>query len=567
MTVARKGASKAAAASGRAGTGKRAALSATESSGDSASERGEQMELFGSDSDGALPDDFGSGSESQSESGSDSGSPGSDVSEEDSNGSGASDSEGDAIEDSDPVSSSNLITNADEEIKDVVAAKERIAQISAILGEYRAYVERTRASDGPESVVSRADLLRQLARDAAAYYGYNDYLASQVLRLFPVSDALAFLEACETPRPVTIRVNTLKTRRRDLAQALLARGVTLQPLDLFVDASLAAPPQKKTQAASKKDATLPEKEIQPKKEALEPSPATAVPVALQIADSKVPIGATPEYMAGHYMLQTASSLLPVLALGAQPGERILDMSAAPGGKATHIAAMMGNTGALFANDRSAERTKALAANIMRMGVTNAVVTCMDGREIGAALSGFDRVLLDAPCSGTGVVSKDASVKTARSEEDVAKLVLAQKELVLAAIDAARVGGTVVYSTCSVLVEENEAVVDYALKKRPNVRLVPTGLRVDGRPGFANYCGLVMHPSVRLAQRFYPHVHNMDGFFVAKFVKTANKPPAQPADARPPGVDEHVAQKKFAKATRPLNAPKKGARPPKAPRTA
>lgn len=122
------------------------------------------------------------------------------------------------------------------------------------------------------------------------------------------------------------------------------------------------------------------------------------------------IGATPEYLAGHYMLQAASSFLPVIALAPQPGERCLDMASAPGGKTTYISALLQNTGLVFANDSNKARTKSLTANIHRLGCKNVVVCNYDGREFPKVMGGFDRVLLDAPCSGTGVISKDATVK-------------------------------------------------------------------------------------------------------------------------------------------------------------
>lgn len=110
------------------------------------------------------------------------------------------------------------------------------------------------------------------------------------------------------------------------------------------------------------------------------------------------------------MLQAASSFLPVIALSPQPNERILDMASAPGGKTTHIAALLQNTGVVFANDSNKARTKSLTANVHRLGCKNVVVCSYDGREFPKVMGGFDRVLLDAPCSGTGVISKDASVK-------------------------------------------------------------------------------------------------------------------------------------------------------------
>jgi len=144
------------------------------------------------------------------------------------------------------------------------------------------------------------------------------------------------------------------------------------------------------------------------------------------------------------------------------------MAAAPGGKTTHIAALMKNTGELYANDVNVDRIKALNANLHRMGVKNCVITNYDGVQIHKYLKNLDRVLLDAPCTGLGVVSKDQSVKVKRTAEDVSKLAFIQKALLLAAIDAvdakSKTGRVIIYSTCSVTVEENEWVVDYALKK-------------------------------------------------------------------------------------------------------
>ncbi|XXG97649.1 hypothetical protein Hte_003956 [Hypoxylon texense] len=331
---------------------------------------------------------------------------------------------------------------------------------------------------------SRAEYTSQLLKDICAYYGYSEYLAEKLLNLFQAREAFAFFEANETARPVVIRTNTLRTHRRDLAQALINRGVTLEPVGKW----------------SK--------------------------VGLQIFESNVPLGATPEYLAGHYILQAASSFLPVMALGPQEGERVLDMAAAPGGKTTHMAAMMKNTGTIFANDPSKSRAKGLIGNIHRLGARNVIVCNYDAREFPRVIGGFDRVLLDAPCSGTGVIAKDPSVKTNKDEKDFMVLPHTQKQLLLAAIDsvnhASKTGGYLVYSTCSVTVEENEQVVQYALNKRPNVKLVSTELPF-GKEGFTSYMGKKFDPSLRLTRRYYPHTYNVDGFFVAKFHKVGPTP--------------------------------------------
>jgi ribosomal RNA methyltransferase Nop2 len=321
-------------------------------------------------------------------------------------------------------------------------------------------------------------------KDICSYYGYNDFLVEKLYNLFSPREAFAFFEANESPRPVVIRTNTLKTHRRDLAQALINRGVTLEPVGKW----------------SK--------------------------VGLQIFESNVPLGATPEYLAGHYILQAASSFLPVMALAPQENERVLDMAAAPGGKTTFIAALMRNTGFILANDSNKARAKALIGNIHRLGARNVVVSNIDAREFPKPMGGFDRVLLDAPCSGTGVIAKDPSIKSSKDEHDFKVLPHMQKQLILAAIDSvnhsSKTGGFLVYSTCSVTVEENEEVVQYALSRRPNVKLVDTGLSF-GKEGFTSFMGKKFDPTMKLTRRFYPHVHNMDGFFVARFQKTGPVP--------------------------------------------
>lgn len=371
--------------------------------------------------------------------------------------------------------------------------QQRIKDITQVLTDFGKFRQEGR---------SRSEYVDQLRRDLCLYYSYNEFLMSKLMDIFKISDLMEYLEASEVARPLTIRTNSLKTRRRDLAGALINRGVNLDPLGKWTN------------------------------------------VGLVIFNSTVPLGATPEYLAGHYMIQGASSMLPVIALAPQENERVLDMCSAPGGKGSHIAAVMKNTGVLFANDANRDRIKAVVANFHRLGIVNAVVSCEDATKFRNIMTGFDRVLLDAPCTGTGVVSKDPSVKTTKSEIDVQRCYNLQRKLLLTAIDCvdakSSTGGYIVYSTCSVLPEENEWVIDYALKKR-NVKLVPLGIDF-GEPGFTKFRQHRYHPSLNLSKRFYPHTNNMDGFYVAKLKKFSNTIPItkeeQEADEKQ--LDEAIA---------------------------
>lgn len=363
----------------------------------------------------------------------------------------------------------------------------RIKDVAAVLMDFSVNRDPTR---------SRSEYVEVLMKDLCTYYSYNEFLMETFMSVFAVNELLEFLEASEIQRPLTIRTNSLKTRRRDLAQALINRGVNLDPVGKW----------------SK--------------------------VGLVVFSSQVPLGATPEYLAGHYMIQGASSMLPVMSLAPQENERILDMCSAPGGKSSHIAAIMKNTGVLFANDLNRDRIHAVIGNFHRLGVVNSIVSCMNGVEYKKFMSGFDRVLLDAPCTGTGVISKDQSVKTSKSPTDIQRCYNLQRKLILSAIDCisakSATGGYLVYSTCSILPEENEWVIDYALKKR-NVRLVPTGLDF-GVEGFTSYREQRYHPSMKLTKRFYPHTHNMDGFFVAKLQKTSDEIPQHAVEEDEAEVD-------------------------------
>ena len=309
-------------------------------------------------------------------------------------------------------------------------------------------------------------------------YGYNEFLMDEMTMLIPPQEWLDFCDANEHQRPVVIRTNTLRTRAKELERCLSERGARLGPVGSWTK------------------------------------------LGLIVFDSQVPLGATPEYLSGHYMLQSPSSFLPVMALNPQPNMRVLDMCAAPGGKTTHMAQLMKNTGVIVANDFNKARAQSLIANVHRLGVTNTIVVNYDGRAFPEAMGGFDMVMIDAPCSGTGVISRDPAVKTARSKEDIRILAKNQKELILHAFDSVKTeGGKLCYCTCSLLIEENEEIVDYLLSQRKLARCIPPGidegLDSELEKGYLSRGSHKMiHQSVSNSRRVYPHRMNMDGFFFA-----------------------------------------------------
>ena len=362
----------------------------------------------------------------------------------------------------------------EERIANIGDASLKIQNIVSILSDFK-----TKREEGK----SRNEYMSELKELCKSYYEYNDDICDLIFNLFPPNEAIEFMEASDSQKVLTIRTNSLKTKRRELAKNLISRGVNLDPL------------------------------------------AEWSKVGLKIYSSSVPIGATPEYLSGQYMLQSASSFLPVLSLEPHPGEKILDMCASPGGKTTYIGQLMKNEGLLVANDFKKERIKSLFFNIHRMGIKNSIITNYDGREFAKLYNKFDRVLLDAPCSGLGVISKDKAVKMNRTYKEILNNSRLQKELILAAIDSCNAkgkgDGIIVYSTCTISVEENEWVIDYALKHR-YVKCIETGLEI-GEPGLTKFREKHFHPSISNTRRIYPHIHNIDGFFIAKLKKYNDGP--------------------------------------------
>lgn len=309
-------------------------------------------------------------------------------------------------------------------------------------------------------------LFDRSARSAALAdkYGYSEWLVGRFLQYVP--DVERFMEKMEQKPSQYIRVNTLKTNRDDLERRLVAKGFSLEH--------------------------------------------TVLSEVLKVTKAPIATGATNEYLLGHYYIQDLSSCMAVDALDVQRGQSVLDMAAAPGGKTTHIAQRMQNTGSIVALEPNQKRARSMSFNLDRLGVANTCILYADALAT-TNLGKFDRVLLDAPCSCEGVIAKDKTRKTSHSPEDVDYCAGRQEKMLEAAIGACKSGGIVVYSTCSFAPEENEVVVDRMIRKfGVSVEPVP-----HGSEGLASFGNMEFEKSIRNARRFYPHVHDTTGFFVAR----------------------------------------------------
>lgn len=275
-----------------------------------------------------------------------------------------------------------------------------------------------------------------------------------------------FVVTCRRPAASVIRVNTLRADAVDVEQRLRRASVDVQPFPWNPE--------------------------------------------LMRVDS--PPGRRIEHWLGLYYIQEATQTVPVKVLAPQPGDRVLDLCAAPGGKSVQIAARMNNRGLLVANEPSGRRQPALLSNLNRMGVLNALVTDYRGESFPMT-ERFDRVLVDAPCSGEGTLRKDASVWPGARPATIKRLSRIQEHLIVRAFDVLRPGGTLVYSTCTFAPEENEAVVAHLLRSR-EAALMAVQLPFDASPGLATWGDTSYGEALTGCARIYPHQLDSGGGFLA-----------------------------------------------------
>ncbi|MCF2142352.1 MAG: RsmB/NOP family class I SAM-dependent RNA methyltransferase [Candidatus Heimdallarchaeota archaeon] len=310
------------------------------------------------------------------------------------------------------------------------------------------------------------DITTSLARE----YGYHIEIIERFIRYFGLETTKEILEAYNVPLKKTIRCNTLKYSPQELLKRLGEKGFQLEESPYY-------------------------------------------DLGFIVLAEPFPLGATTEYLRGGYFIQSQASWLPVLALEVQPGEVIIDFAAAPGGKATHIAQLMENQGVLLCLDISRERMKALRSNLTRCGVKNAITKRMDSTSFWKLNIKADKILLDAPCTGEGLMAIDLDRRKKNLKSDMKRLTEIQKELFASALHSLKKEGVLVYSTCSTAPEENEKVIEWALEQFPIEILELQISKIV--PGLQKVVKEEFQPAIRKTGRLFPHLHGTEGFFVCK----------------------------------------------------
>ena len=263
-------------------------------------------------------------------------------------------------------------------------------------------------------------------------------------------------------------------------------------------------------------------------------PISFNPDGFILKSDHLPLSHSLAFFEGLFQYQGISSQLPPLVLDVKPGDRVLDMTAAPGSKSTQLAAMLGNKGELVLNDSSFYRLPALQANMQRSGAINHLVIKQRGENLSRVFPEyFDKILLDAPCTALGTYFSKSEKYSWWSVKRLDKLSKLQYQLMVSAIKCLRIGGEMVYSTCSVSPEENELIIEKFMNKYPvSVEKISPIFKSKFDSGLTLYNNSPISNEMEKSLRIWPHVHSFEGFFVIKLKKTARVVPEKesiPAD--------------------------------------
>ncbi len=310
----------------------------------------------------------------------------------------------------------------------------------------------------------------------------------RIEKLIGKEDAKKFFEIAYFSCPDYIRVNTLKISPEELKKRLEGYGwIMKQPYEEF-----------------------PEVLIIDRASNLKPGE----------------LGKTYEHLLGYFYVQEISSMLPIFALKPKANELVLDLCASPGSKTTQAAAVMNNQGTIIANEVSLGRIRILSSNLEKSGVSNTIITRKDGVQFCKRWSKdvkmkFDKILVDAPCSGEGTLRKSPKTFDMWNASFIRSLSRIQRKMAGEALKLLKVGGEMVYSTCTLSPEEDEGVVNY-LKQNFDIEIEKVILPLKTRDGIIEWDGEKFNDEIKNCIRLYPQDNNSDGFFLAKIRKLSDK---------------------------------------------
>lgn len=297
----------------------------------------------------------------------------------------------------------------------------------------------------------------------AATYSLPAWLAGQWLQQLSREEATALAAASNEIPPLTLRTNTLKVTRHTLLERFLEAGIAAAPCHL-------------------------------------------APEGIQLLE-RCQVMLLPGFNEGLFTVQDEASQLIGHLLAPRPGERILDMCAAPGGKATHLAQLMLDQGQVLATDLNQRRTRKIQEAAQRLGLHSITASAADALTPGYQHGQlFDRILLDAPCSGLGVIRRNPEAKWRLAPAELTRCAGRQRELLAVAAGLLKPGGVLVYATCSTAVEEDEAVVDDFLSRHPQFMIENSAQFFPDSQELCTAAGYL---------RTWPHLHGTDGFFAAR----------------------------------------------------
>jgi len=312
-------------------------------------------------------------------------------------------------------------------------------------------------------MISFPDMTTNPVTAIAARHSQPEWLVEQWLDQLGAAEAQLLAEASSQQPPLTLRVNTLRSSREELLQKFKEHGI-------------------------------------------EAAPCCFSPDGIAVAGRHI-ISTLPGFEAGLFAVQDEASQIAGLLLGAAPGERIWDACSAPGGKCCHIAQQMDDRGELIATDISRSKLTLVQDNLRRLGISSASTAVADLHQPDTFPDGyFDRILLDAPCSGLGVIRRNPEAKWRLFSGDVTRLAAVQKTLLKNAAGRLKPGGTLLYSTCSTSEAENELVVEDFLLHHPGFVLENLKELFPAWSELIAFYGMF---------RVWPHRHGMDGFFAAR----------------------------------------------------